>query len=135
MAKISNYKRITYEDYSEESAEMMEDLSDILNPFMREVTDAINGNLDFENLDQNTIEFQVSVDSSGKPNNNKLNVQKSSVKGMTVISARNLSNSSVYANGQPFISFSPTTTQNVITINNISNLPANNTFLLTIIVY
>lgn len=134
MAKISDYKRITYTEYSEEAAQIMEDLSEILNPFMREVTTVINGNLDFENLQQNIVQYEVTVDSKGVPNNNKLRVSKNTINGLSVISARNLSNSSTYATSQPFISFSPPS-NNVITINNISGLPVNNKFLLTIIVY
>jgi len=135
MAKINNYKAISYTDYSEEAAELMEDLADILNPFMREVTDAINGNIDFDNLQQNIVELQVTVNSSGVPNVTRLNVGRSSIKGLDVINARNLTNSSVYPTAKPFISFSPTTSSNVITLNNISGLPSGNRFALTIIVY
>lgn len=135
MAKISNYKAISYDDYSEEAAEIMEDLADILNPFMREVTDVINGNIDFDNLKQSIIELQVTVDGSGKPNVSSLNVGSSSIKGLDVISARNLTNNSIYPNSKPFITYTPSSSGNTITLNNISGLPSNNIFLLNILVY
>jgi hypothetical protein len=135
MAKISNYKAISYDDYSEEAAEIMEDLADILNPFMREVTDVINGNIDFDNLRQSIIELQVTVDGNGKPNVSSLNVGSSSIKGLDVISARNLTNNSTYPTSKPFITYTPSSSGNTITLNNISGLPSNNKFLLNILVY
>lgn len=135
MAKISNYKAISYDDYSEEAAEIMEDLADILNPFMREVTDVINGNIDFDNLRQSIIELQVTVDGNGKPNVSSLNVGSSSIKGLDVISARNLTNNSTYPTSKPFITYTPSSSGNTITLNNISGLPSNNRFLLNILVY
>jgi hypothetical protein len=135
MARINNYKAISYDNYSEEAAEIMEDLADILNPFMREVTDAINGNIDFDNLKQALIELQVTVNSSGEPNVTSFNVGASSIKGMDVISARNLTNNNVFPTSKPFISFSPKVSGNSVTLNNISGLPANNKFLLNVLVY
>lgn len=134
MAKISNYKAISYSDYSEEAAEIMEDLADILNPFMREVTDAVNGNLDFENLSQNIIEIQVTVDSNGIPNLKKINVGKKSVKGLQVINTRNLTKTTTYPSSTPFISHL-SNGDGTVTLNHISGLPSNNKFVLTIIVY
>lgn len=135
MARINNYKAISYDDYSEEAAEIMEDLADILNPFMREVTDAINGNIDFENLKQAVIELQVTVNSNGTPNVTTFNVGASSIKGMDVISARNLTNNNVYPTSKPFINYSPTSSGNTVTLNNISGLPADNRFALNVLVY
>jgi hypothetical protein len=134
MAKINSFRRISSSDYAGENAQMVESLASSLNPFMREVTDAINGGLDFENLNQNILEIEVTVDSLGVPLNKQWNVGKASVSGFNVINARNLVNTGSYPTGVPFISFTPTGS-NVININNISNLPANTKFLLTVIVY
>lgn len=134
MAKINNFRRISTSEYSGEIQPAIETLAASLNPFMREVTDAINGGLDFDNLSQNIIQFEAIVDATGKPNSNQVNVGKSSISGFQVISARNLTNSGSYPSGSPFISFTPTGST-VVNINNISNLPANEKFLLTVIVY
>lgn len=134
MAKINNYRRISTSEYAGENAQMIQTLAETINPFMREVTDVINGNIDFDNLNQNIIEFEISVDSSGVPQTKQLNIGKSSFSGFNVINARNLTNPSIYPTGQPFISATPTGSQ-VINLNNISNLPANNKFLITAIVY
>lgn len=134
MAKINNYRRILTSEYSGESAEMISTLASTLNPFIREVTDAINGQLDFENLSQDILEFEVTVDSSGVPQTRQLNAGRANIQGFSVISARSTTNPSSYPTGQPFISFTPTG-NNVININNISNLPANEKFLVKAIVY
>lgn len=134
MARINNFTRISTSEYSGEIQPAIETLAASLNPFMREVTDVINGNIDFENLSQNIIQFEVIVDSIGKPNTNQVNIGKSIVSGLQVIAARNLTNSGSYPSGAPFISFTPTGS-NIIYINNISNLPANEKILLTVVVY
>lgn len=134
MAKINNYRRISTSEYSGENAQMIQTLANSLNPFMREVTDAINGNLDFDNLNQNVIEFEVTVDATGIPQNRQVNIGRSAIQGLSVISARSVNNPSVFPTGQPFISFTPTGS-NIITVNNISSLPANERFLIKAIVY
>ena len=134
MGKISNFRKISPSEYTEEDAQTIETLASSLNPFLREVNDVINGNVDFDNLKQNIIQFETIVDATGTPNVEQVNVGTSSITGLYVISARNTVNSSSYPTGTPFISFTPTGT-NVISINNISSLPANEKFLLTVIVY
>lgn len=134
MAKINNYRRISTSEYSGENAQMIETLASSLNPFMREVTDVINGNIDFDNLNQNIIEFEVTVNASGIPQNKQLNAGSSNVKGFNVISAINVSNKEIYPTAHPFISFTPTG-NSVVNINNISGLPANEKFLIRTIVY
>ena len=134
MAKIPNFERISTGDFSAENSQDMRQLAEILNPFIRDVTDVINGNLDFENLSQNIIQFEVTVNVDGVPQNKQVNIGNSRFNGFSVINARNLTNPSIYPTGQPFISAVPTGSQ-VVNVNNISNLPANNKFLLTVIVY
>lgn len=134
MAKISNYRRISSSDYTGEAAQTVDQLSQSLNPFMREVTDAINGGLDFDNLSQNIIEFEITVDDSGNPQTKQVNFGKINAIGTEVINARNVTNPSIYPTSKPFISFTRTGS-NVVTVNNISGLPANQKFLLTVIVY
>jgi hypothetical protein len=134
MAKIPNYRRISTGDFSADNSQDMNQLAEILNPFMRDVTDVINGQIDFENLSQNIIQFEATVDSNGIPVTKQVNIGTSNFNGFSVINARNITNPSIYPTGQPFISAVPTGSQ-VVNINNISNLPANNKFLLTVIVY
>lgn len=135
MGRLSNVRRIIAEDFPDEYQAIISRLGGVLNYFMEEVVELSNGNVDFQNLDQQLIQFEVQVDSDGKPTlNDKILTNKINPNGIQVIKALNLTNNSIYPTGQPFISFTPSG-NGFITINNISGLPADNKFFLTIIVY
>lgn len=136
MARISNFRRISTEDYQGEYQQLIEKIALNLNPFMQEVVDVVNGRLDFDNLQQNIITANFQVNSNGVPiGTNQLNTQGiNQPRGFQVISARNTQNSTDFPSGQPFISFTPQG-NSIVQINNISNLTANQTYQLTIIVY
>lgn len=134
MAKINSYRRLSLGSFSGENAQLVQTLSDVLNPFMREVTDVINGNIDFENLSQNIITIEVTVDVNGKPVSNQINTGVLNPKGFQVIRAINNTNPAVTVTGQPFIVFSPQG-NGVVSVSKITNLQPNNKYLLTIVVY
>lgn len=136
MARISNFRRISTEDYQGEYQQLIEKVALNLNPFMQEVVDVVNGQLDFDNLQQNIITANFQVNSNGVPiGTNQLNTQGiNQPRGFQVISARNTQNPADFPSGQPFISFTPQG-NSIVQINNISNLTANQTYQLTIIVY
>lgn len=134
MARINNYRRIALGDFASNPEEAIRILSEILNPFMREVTDEINGGLDFENLAQNILQFDTIVNADGRPTSNQLNTGIVRPQGFQVIRVINNSNPSETIDGQPFISYSPLG-NGIVNINKISNLTANNNYNLTVIVY
>ena len=92
--------------------------------------------MDFDNLNQAIRTFDITVDSSGKPTQTpfKLNVEKSGIRGIQVIRAYNLTNSSIYPTSQPFINYIPIS-NNLVQIESITGLPSNNKFQLTIVIY
>ena len=58
MAKLNNVQRIRPEDFPEEySTVVIEQLGAILNQFMQQVVNLSDNNIDFDNLDQNIIQF------------------------------------------------------------------------------
>jgi len=135
MARLSNVRRIIAEDFPEESRETISRLGGILNYFMEEVVELSNGNVDFENLNQEIRTIEVEVDGDGVPKlNNKVLVNKTNPQGLQVIRAINLTNNAIFATAQPFINFTPQG-NGVLTINNITGLPADNKFFLAFIVY
>jgi hypothetical protein len=134
MARINNYRRISLGDFAGNPEEAIRILSEILNPFMREVTDEINGGLDFENLAQNILTLDVTVDSSGKPLSNQINTGILNPQGFQVIRVINNTNASLSVDGQPFISFTPLG-NGIVNVSKISNLVANNNYSLIVIVY
>ena len=102
---------------------------------MSDTVDIINGNVDFDNLSQKLVQFDITVDSSGKPlKGADVNVGKNNPQGMQVIRAQNITNTSTYPTAAPFINFVPKG-NNIVTVSSINGLQANNIYRLTVIVY
>jgi len=135
MGKLNNVQRIRPEDFDSDYEQLVIQLGNILNEFMQQVVDLADDNVDFDNLDQNLIIFDVTVDAAGNMSStNQINVGKTNPNGMSVIFAQNLTNSQVYADSQPFISYVPQG-NGLVTVKHVSGLPANNKFKITAIVY
>jgi len=128
--------KISAEDYPDEFQEAIGILADTYNPFVDELETILNGNIDFENLNQITFQIEITVDSTGKPiSGGKATLSgKNQPLGLQVIKAQNLTSSNTYPTSQPFISYTPSGT-GIIQFNNISGLQANNKYRLTIIAY
>jgi len=133
--KIVNNPQIRSEDFKEEDQDTISTLAGVLNPFLQEVVDFADKRIDFDNRVENLITIEMTVDSTGTPVlNDKVNVRKSNVRGISVINAINMTNRQIYPSGQPFISFNPLG-GTAIQITNITGLPENNKFRLTMVVY
>jgi hypothetical protein len=134
MARLNNVKRIITEDFEPQYQTLISKLGYVLNQFMSDTVNIVNGNIDFDNLNQNLIEFDISIDSNGKPLKvTSVNVGKASPRGLTVIRAQNLTNSTSYPTSTPFISYTPIGNQSV-TISHVTGLVPNVTYKLTVIV-
>ena len=135
MAKIPNFRRITPEDYDSDYQPLIETLGVNLNDFMKNVTDTINGNLDYSNITQKIITIDILVDSTGKPTgNNQINIGKNSPIGLQVIKITNKTSSSTFPKQVPFITYTELG-NNLIRIENIQGLTAGHKYSLNIIVY
>ena len=135
MPRLNNVRRINPQDFSEENQSDIQRLGYILNSFMQEVVDMANGNVDFENLNQNFISFSIEVDSNGKPiGTDKINVNKINPQGIQVVRLINTTNAALSPDVPPFIFFTPNGT-NLVTIDKIVGLSANNKYQLGIVVY
>lgn len=128
------------EDYPKESRETISILSETLNSFMNDVINAVNGNINFDNLNMEYTSFKVFTDANGNPvteggtaTTPQIRLGRSAkVVGVHVINATNLSTTTNYPTASPFISY--TTTSNVMKINNIKGLQANEKHQLTILI-
>ena len=131
MSRISNVRRILRVDYEEDQRDLIDKLGEILNRFMDEVVGTVNGNIDFDNLNQEVRTFSMTVDEQGVPvGNDKFRIDLGRASGFIVLSARNKDFSSVYPTSQPFISF--TFSGQIIRVLNISGLQAGNEYDLTV---
>jgi len=133
--KLDNIRRILREDYPKDSQETIERLAGILNPFMEQITRALDKQLDFNNLAQELKTFNVEVASDGSIiEGGKIKLALSGrIAGVSCINARNLTNVSHYPESQPFLS--TTTTGSIMTVNDITGLQANERYEITIIIY
>lgn len=133
--KLQSFKRIVTEDVKEEFRELVSKLAYSINPFAEEVIEALNKNLTSEdNLNETKKEVTVTVNSSGTPTTPlqfKTDLSRTSF-GIDVVKAENITNSTTYPTGHPFLSYSEV--NGVITVNNITGLPANNKFKLKLII-
>lgn len=133
MAKVQLPKRIRIEDFKSEEKELITKLSDMVTPFMDDVYQALDGRLDFDNLNRQIVDLEVLIDSFGKVVNNpqiKTTFKTQRVRGVNVINAVNLGNSSVYPTSLPMINF--TINGAIMTILNITGLQADSRYKLTL---
>ena len=133
--KINNTTQIRGDDFSQEDRDLAERMGNILNPFMQQVVEINDGRIDFENRVENLIRIEMTVDANGVPLlNNKINTGKSNIRGFQVIAAFNVTNASISASSQPFISYTPIG-NGLVQVSKISGLPANQKFQLNVVVY
>lgn len=135
MTKLKNIQRINPQDFPAEYSQLVDGLSGILNEFMQDVIDMADGRIDYDNLIFKQLQFEITVGDTGTP------VQSFQIKtgitqptGFQVIRASNITNTLNIATGQPFISYD-NTGNDVVTINNISNLTSGDKYRLTVLVY
>jgi hypothetical protein len=134
--KINTFKRIIKEEFKEDQREMIDKIAYAVNPFAEEVIKALSNNLTVaDNLAQKFRDVTVEVDATGTPKQPllfKTNLTTNCL-GILTMKAVNLTNPTTYPTGYPFLSF--TELNNILTINNITGLPANNKFTLRLLLY
>jgi hypothetical protein len=133
MGKIQEPKRIRIEDFKSEEKELIGKISDMVTPFMDDVFNVLDGRLDFENLNRQIVDLEVLIDAAGKVVNSpqvKTTFKTQRVRGINVINAVNLGNSSVYPTSLPMVNF--TINGAIMTVLNITGLQANSRYKLTL---
>lgn len=129
--KLTGYKRIIKEGVPKEYHVLIDAIAPSINDFADQVINAFNKNITVEdNLNMEIKTLEVVVDGGGIPTMStafKSNLADR-VRGIVVIRAENLTNSTVYPTAAPFITYSEN--NSVITINHIAGLPASDKFKL-----
>lgn len=133
MARLDNVKRIILEDFKEEDKETVEKLATILNYFMENVVNTVNGELDYENIKQKLVTVEVITDVSGNPinNTNRFSAQAGAIGGV-VVSARGVNNTNILPTNSPYITFDPTQDSGVYVIRKAYGLLANTKYRLLV---
>lgn len=132
--KPSNIRQLIAEDFAPEDRQMIARLGGVLNYFMRQITEILNENVDFDNLTWDLITVNVTVDANGVPNQTtKFSSDVQVPRGLTVIKATNLTNTVTYPDNAPFVSFTPEGS-GISKINHVTGLQADNTYQLVLMV-
>ena len=132
MAQLDNITKIIAEEFKKDDRETVQKLAETLNPFMEQVYQSYQKNINFSNLNMDLVRVVVKVNSSGVP----LSVTKFSsnlrrIEGNIVINALNKSFSGVYPSGGMFV----TCEQNangLYTVKSVTGIQANNEYQLTL---
>ena len=128
---MDSVRRIRTEDYPEESRETIAALAPILNAFMEQVVNILDGNVDYDNLRKDLVSVDVTTLNGVPTELTRVKFKvNGKVAGTDVIKAIDLSNTSQFPTAQPFITF--VTTGDLMTISHISGLPDNIKFRLTV---
>lgn len=134
MARPPIRREITTEDFEPEYSQLVTRLAYVINPFIGEVTEALDKDIDFDNLESNLISLTLTIGNDGAiTTGNQVNVGIINPLGISVIGARNTINSAIYPTSMPFISFTPIG-NNIIRIDNITGL-TQGTYQINMIVY
>ena len=131
MATIDTPKRILADDYPQEDRETIEKLGSILNYFMEQTTNTVNGRLDFENLNRQLIEIAVNINTDGTPIRVTQFVANQGIVGINIIRAVNTTNAVNFPTGAPFITFT-SNGQGTYTIQHITGLRPGENFTLSL---
>lgn len=131
---MPTFRRLFKSDYDQADQAIVEKLSGPINSGIEVLYEALNNKIDFTNNFQASVRtVQVDMGPNGIPKNTPIFtlINSSRVFGCWVLRVENLTNSSIYPTGAPFISFTQNTDR--ITINHITGLTADNQYSISII--
>ena len=136
--KLSNFKRINKEDFTEEERPLIERLGGSINNFAQELFNLFNKNITIQdNLLQELKVLEVipniadaTIPSIPLKFRNEL---KNAIKGINVINVENLTNSNVFPLSAVQVMFSED--NKIVTINKVTGLQVNNKYRLTLLTY
>jgi hypothetical protein len=134
--KLPLFRRLFKTDFKQEFQELVDQLSVSINVGIENLYDALNRKLSLrDNILCTVKELEITVSPTGIPITTSI-IQldiSGRVDGVIVISAVNITDSSVYPSSGVFVSW--TQNQNGILINHITGLPANQKFRVKMVAF
>lgn len=131
--RLNVIKRISAQDYKPEYQELVQQLAEPINQFMEQVALGFNKNLTIQdNIPFEIKIFDVTVDASGVPTNTVAFKLPIKPKGMHVIRAENVQDSTALS-GAPFCQYD-ISSSSIISLTRVLGLPADKKFNLTILI-
>ena len=137
--KLPWFKRLYEKDFDDEYQQLVKDLAGTINTSFENIYLALSNRLSFsDNFGSSILDILIEVDDNGNIKSGdifKINKLADNVVikvlGLQVIKCTNMSNNGLYPTGTPFITFRQS--EDTITIDNITSLPSNTTFKVTIL--
>jgi hypothetical protein len=131
--KLDNVKKLLADDFEEDDRELVDGIGLIINPFMTNVADLLNGQVDFANLKQEVVTFSVQVASDGTPTQAlTLSTKKfKSIQGLVTIQVKSSSSTTSGLTSAPFVDFTLVGTGS-IKVNKIFGLASGTKYQVTV---
>ena len=132
MGKLQIPKKLRVEDFDQDDQALISKIAFVYNVFADEVYNTLNKNIDYDNLNRQFVTISVSIDNTGKLINPPQikTLLNGRVRGLNVLNAINLIDSSIYPTTAPFISW--TINSDILTILNITGLQNNSQYSLSL---
>ena len=133
--RLQNARKISLEQVPVEQQQSIGAIAGVVNDFMEEVVQVINGNINFDNLQRRLITLPIQTNAEGNVSNIDIRVGISP-KGVNVGNVYMTDNPSQVPNitSAPFVCFSPLG-NGLIRITKILNLQKNSKYTLTLEFY
>lgn len=132
MSKLQIPKKLRVEDFEQDDQALISKIAFVYNVFADEVYNTLNKNIDYDNLNRQFVTINVFIDNTGKLINPPQikTLLNGRVRGLNVLNAINLIDSSIYPTTAPFISW--TINSDILTILNITGLQNNSQYSLSL---
>lgn len=132
MSKLQIPKKLRVEDFDQDDQALISKIAFVYNVFADEVYNTLNKNIDYDNLNRQFVTINVAIDNTGKLINPPQikTLLNGRVRGLNVLNAINLIDSSIYPTTAPFISW--TINSDILTILNITGLQNNSQYSLSL---
>jgi hypothetical protein len=131
MAIFPSPKLIKTSDFPQENEQLITTLGNILNSTLERIYEAMNQGIDFNNLNQSLLSFNVIVNSNGIPTSDLELKSTLKTKIQGVICIRVQGDTTPTTN--PLVSFNYSSSTNSIKVSHITGLVPGKTYNLTVI--
>lgn len=133
MAKLESPKRIMTEDFPSQYKDVVGKLGFSINTFFEQVYNALNGQLNTDNLQENITTVNVTVDATGVPKTQTLvKYTVASIKGLFPIGVTNVTDGTD-PSSLPYIKYTQLN-NSLIQITKVTGLTADKTYSITLLI-
>jgi hypothetical protein len=131
MPILSSPSRIVVEDFDPDDQNVAGKIAEVYNPFIDEVYNAFNKQIDYNNLQRQLVTFEVTTTATGKITPVKFSYALLAINGMTIVNVTNITNSASLLTSSPFAQFT-LLSNGLGQITNVTGLAASTRYRITV---